>query len=120
MLRDHEAEAVVGPPDVVDRNDVGMVQSGEDPGLGEVSFDVLGAGDSLRPGHLDGDPAVQLGIPRQINPPEASLAEPLDHRVAVNGGRVGAGCLARRARTERPVLQRRGRVIVHSRARDRV
>ena len=41
-LRDDVAEAVVGPAHVVDRDDVRVVELGEDAGLGQVRLDVLG------------------------------------------------------------------------------
>jgi hypothetical protein len=36
VVRDHEAEAVVGAPDIVDRHDVGMIQPGENPRVQKV------------------------------------------------------------------------------------
>ncbi len=87
-----------------------MVQPRQDPGFGQVSLDILGQGDALRVGHLDGDSAVKVGIPREINPAEASLAEPVDHLVAADCHRVASGCPARRARVEQARLERLGRV----------
>ena len=43
VLRDHVAEAVVGPAHVVDRDDVRVVELGQGAGLGQVSLDVTGA-----------------------------------------------------------------------------
>ena len=84
VLRDDEAEAVVGPADVVDRDDVRVVEPGQGAGLGQVGLDVLGAGDPLGVGHLDRDRAVELVVAGQVDPPESPLAQPPDHPVAAD------------------------------------
>ena len=38
---------VVGATDVVDRHDMGMVEAGDDSRFGQVSLDILGAGNPL-------------------------------------------------------------------------
>ena len=61
-----------------------MVEPGEDAGLGQVGLDVLGAGDSLRVGHLDRHRAVEVVVLGEVDPPEAALAEQPDHPVAAD------------------------------------
>ena len=75
VLGDDVAEAVVGAADVVDRDDVGVVELGEDLGLGQVGLDVLGAGDPLGVGHLDRHRPVEVVVLGQVdrpNPPRPS------------------------------------------------
>ena len=46
-LGDDVAEAVLGTPHVVDRDDARVVEPGDGAGLGQIRLDVLGAGDPL-------------------------------------------------------------------------
>jgi len=48
-----------------------MVEPGERPGLGQVRLNVLGSGDPLGVGNLDGDGAFQLIVAGEVDPPEA-------------------------------------------------
>ena len=73
VLGDDVAEAVVGPAHVVDRDDVRVVEPGEDPGLGQVGLDVLGAGDPLGVGHLDRHRAVEVVVVGQVDPSRTRL-----------------------------------------------
>ena len=45
-LGDHEAQPVVGTPHVVNRHDMGMVETGNDAGFLQVSLDILGLRDT--------------------------------------------------------------------------
>ena len=62
----------------------GMVELGQDPGLGEVSLGVLGAGDPLGVGHLDRHRAVEVIVLGEVDAAEPALAEPPDHPVAAD------------------------------------
>ena len=88
VLRHDVAESVVGPADVVDRDDVRMVEPRERPRLGQVRVHVLRPGDLLGVGHLDGDRSVERVVAGEVDPPETALAEPPDHAVAADRRRV--------------------------------
>ena len=57
----------------MDRHDVGMVQLGENSGFDKKRFHVLGAVDSFRVRHLDGDRAIEFIVVSQIDPSEPAL-----------------------------------------------
>ncbi len=71
VLGYHETPPVVGAPHVVNRDDVGMVEIGEDAGFVQVLLDILGPRDPLLEGHLDGDGSIKL-----IIKPQEDLTEP--------------------------------------------
>ena len=58
-------------------------------------FDILGARDSFRVGHLDGDRAVEVIVVSEIDPSEPALAEPADDPVAADFGGIDVGEVAR-------------------------
>ncbi len=111
QLRDDEAESVVGGPDIVDRHDVGVVEGGEDAGLGEVGFDSLAIAHPAGVRHLDGNGAVQLFVASQVDAPEAALAEDLLDPVATDPhGQVGGK--GERGIGPRPLFgRRRGQIM---------
>src|SRR5262249_16348241 len=93
-LRDDEAEPVLGAAGVVDGDDVRVVQAGENTGLGQVGFNILGAFDPAGVRHLDGDLTPQFLVHGQVDPPAAALAQqPLDPVAAnpLGQGRRGVG-----------------------------
>jgi hypothetical protein len=92
QLGDHEAETILRATDVMDRNDVRVVQPGEDTGFVQVGFHILGMTDTLGVRHLDGDRSVEVIIVRQVDSPEPALAETADDPVAPDpGGIMGRG-----------------------------
>ena len=125
-LRDDETESVLGATHIEDRHDVGMVQIGEDAGLDEKCFHVLGLADSFRVRHLDGDGAVEVIVVSKIDPSEPALTEPADDPVAPDvrrqrrlpSGRrrriFGSRCLDR---AEELVLQEDFIVVIRCEAR---
>ena len=94
-LRHDEAESVFRATHVIDRHDVGMVQLGEDSGFNEKRLDILGASDSFRVWHLDGDRAVEVIVVSEIDPSEPALTEPMDDPIAPNFGGIAVGEVAR-------------------------
>ena len=79
-------------PDIVDRHDVGMVQLGEDSGFVEKGLDILGVGDPLRVGHLDGDRAIEVIVVSKIDPSESALTQrPEPHNDRSSRGARPAG-----------------------------
>ena len=67
-----EAQAVRCPPHVMHRNDVGVVQPGEDAGLGQVGLRI---GNSLRMRDLDGDAALQVFVIAQVHRGKTAAAK---------------------------------------------
>ncbi len=63
-----EAQTVVGASHVVDRNDMGMVETRNDAGFVQVSLDILRARDSLGAGDFDRNRAVKLVVVRRERP----------------------------------------------------
>ena len=82
VLRNDVAPPIVGAAQVVGSHDVGMVEPGDDAGLGEIRLDIAGTGDLLRVGHLDRYEAIEVVVSGQINPSEAALTESSNDRVA--------------------------------------
>ena len=68
----------------MDRDDVRVVQAGQDAGFGQVRLDILRPGDPLRVGDLDGHRAVEVVIMGQIDAPEAALTQEPDHPVTID------------------------------------
>ena len=66
----------------MDRHDMGMVEPGENSGFDQKRFGILGACNTFRVGHLDGDRAIQIIVVREIHRPEPALTEPMDDSVA--------------------------------------
>jgi hypothetical protein len=101
-LRHDEAQAVLCPSHVMHGNDVGMVQPGEDAGLGQVGLRIS---DSLRMRNLDSDAALQVLVIAQVHRGETTAAEDAlnsitpdpagngdlleDRRLAIAPGRIG-------------------------------
>ena len=73
----------------------GMVQLGEDPGFNKKRLDILGAGDSFRVWHLDGDRAVEVIVVSKIDPSEPALTEPTDDPIAPDFGGIAVRGAAR-------------------------
>ena len=65
---------MVRTPDVVNRDDVGMIQIGDGAGLREISLGIFGVRDQRGVRHLDRHTAVQLIIMGQINQSEAPFS----------------------------------------------
>ena len=85
VLGDHVAQTVISPAYVIDRNDVGVVELGEDLGLGQVDRDVLGAGDPLGVGHLDRHRPAERVVLGQVDRPEPASTQQPDDPVAADG-----------------------------------
>ncbi len=83
-LRDDVTQAVPCSADIEDRNDVGVVQTGQNAGLGQVRLDVFRPRNPLPVRHLDGDRAMQLVIVGQVDLPEPASAQELLRPVAAN------------------------------------
>ena len=64
-LGDDEVQPIVGSTHVVDWDDMGMVEAGEDASFVQVSVDILGPRDSLGRGNFDRDGAVQIVVVSQ-------------------------------------------------------
>jgi hypothetical protein len=93
-LRDDVAQAVVGAAGVVNGDNVGVVEGGDDTGLGQVGLDVLGAFDPAGVRDLDGDRPTQLLVEGQVDPAEAAFAQESHDAVAADPlgqGRRGVG-----------------------------
>src|SRR4029077_14538085 len=84
QLRHDKAETIARGADVIDRNNVGMVEAGEETGFGQVRLGLLRYGKALRPGNLYGYRPVQLIVMGQVDATEASLAQNCLHSVATN------------------------------------
>ena len=98
VLRHDVTEPVVGPADVIDRDDVRVVEPGECAGLGKVFLDVLRPGHSPGVGHLHGDGAVELLVTGEVNPPESALAELPDDPIAADRRGIALRAWRSRAR----------------------
>ena len=93
----------------VDGDNVRVVELRDGPGLGQVGFGVLRAGDESAVRDLDGHKPVQAHVEGQVNDAERPLAEDLFHPVLADVGRRG-GRLRPLVRGRR--LGRQGRVVV--------
>jgi hypothetical protein len=104
-LGDDVTQAILGAAYVVDRDDVGVIQAGQDAGFGEVSLDSFGLRNPMAVRHLNGHLAPQLLIITLINQPEAAFAERPDNSVAAqtNGRRRLLGRRPFRSRADRLV-----------------
>ncbi len=92
VLGDHVAQAGLGPAHVIDGHDVGMVELGEELGLGQVDRDVLGAGGPLGVGHLDRDRPAERVVLGQVDRPETASTQQPHYPVAADGrGKAGRG-----------------------------
>ena len=108
VLRHHEAEAVRSASGVVDRNDMGMVERGDDARLAQELLDVFRAVDSLGLGDLDRHRPGELIVAGQVDPAKCAFTETALHAIAADrGGNRGTadGALVARCRrqSERPV-----------------
>ena len=119
-----EAQAVRRAPHVMHRNDVGVVQPGEDAGLGQVGLCI---GNSLWMRNLDGDAALQVFVIAQVHRGKATAAkdslnsvtpDPLgngdllkDRRLAIGLGRNRRALGDPRFRQFRRLELRSGRLV---------
>src|SRR5262249_9543541 len=74
---------------IMHRDDIGMIQSGDGASLGEVRLSILFAPDQLRMRHFDGHEPAQLLVVREIDDAEAALAKDALDDVAVDPLRQG-------------------------------
>jgi hypothetical protein len=86
----------VGLPDLVDRADVGVVQSGDRSGLPLEALFELGVQAPLGRQELEGHGTAQLGVDRLVEDPHPASAQQLDHLVVGDGAtdqsvRIGRG-----------------------------
>ena len=79
-LHDIEESPVGQPPEIVNGDDAGMLERGEDARLGPQAPFELGARE--RVGNLDRDLAVELLVDREIDRAHAAAADLFDHGVA--------------------------------------
>lgn len=70
VLRDDIAGILGRAADVMDGNDVGVMQAGDGPCLGEIRFGIGAPGNEGGVRHLDGDGTPELIIVCQIDEPE--------------------------------------------------
>jgi len=82
------AEAVIGSSRVIDRNDVGMVECGDDARLAQIRLHIIRLDDALGVGNLDRHRAGELVVVSEIDPPEAALTQAADHKIAADGGGI--------------------------------
>ena len=68
-----EAQPVAGTSHVMHRNDVGMVEVRNDSGLGQVSFDIFRARDSLGAWDFDRNRSVEVFVVGEKHLAEAAL-----------------------------------------------
>ncbi len=66
-----------------------VVQTGDDPGFGEVCLDIFRPGDPLRSGNFDGNRSIQVVIKRQENLTEPALTKPSEDGVTIDLHRIG-------------------------------
>src|SRR5262249_40424356 len=74
-LGDDEVEIFLPAAHIIDRNDVRMIQAGQDPGFGQVRGSILRVGNPMPMGNLNGYSSLQLIIAGQVNPSEAAFAQ---------------------------------------------
>ena len=97
-LRDDEAEAVLGPADVEDGDDVRMTERGERARFREKRLGILGPGDATGERHLDRDRPVEIVVVREVDPAEASFAEDLHDAISADAiGLIDRSRCARRS-----------------------
>src|SRR5262249_49104320 len=82
QVRDGETQPVGGAADVVDGDDAGVVQAGEDAGLGQVGIGLLGGSQAVAVRHLDGDGPAQGVVVAPVDDAEAAGAQAADDPVA--------------------------------------
>jgi hypothetical protein len=75
VFGNHEAESVGAPADVKDRNDSLVVKAGDEPGLFEISLDILGSFDPFGAGNLDRYESIQLVVLAEQDESEPTPAE---------------------------------------------
>ena len=78
QLGDEIAPTLRGGADIVDRHNMGMVQTGQDTSLGQVSLGMVGPKDAFRVWHLDRHVlAVRdaTALPHDPHPASADLLE---------------------------------------------
>src|SRR5262245_15975485 len=96
-LGDHEAKSLLRSPDIEHRNDVGMVEAGEDAGFVQERLNILGLRDPLWAWDFDRDGAIEIVIEGEEDLSEPAPAQASQDRVTpdlrgVDKG-VGAGCV---------------------------
>src|SRR5207244_2391520 len=69
------AQAVVGAAKIVDRNDMRVIQAGQNTGLGQKSLDLFRLRYPMAMRHLDSHHAPQVVVIALVDNPEASFAE---------------------------------------------
>jgi hypothetical protein len=95
-LGDHEAQTIIGAPQVVNRHDMRMVEAGEDTGFVQVRLDVFRLRDAIRAGDFDRDGAVEIVIEGEEDLSEPACPKPSEDLVATDLRGLGNGEGARR------------------------
>src|SRR5262249_53402655 len=80
-LRHHETQTVRAAP-IVNRNNVRMVKTGENPCLGEIGLGIFAPGNTLAVRHLDGHVALELVVVAAVNDAETARTKQAGHAVA--------------------------------------
>ena len=80
----HDVSYAVFYLEVVDGGDVGMVQTGCEPGFPLEGFQVLGVVSDRLVDYLDGDDAVQRGIPGAVDRSLTASGYPLKYLVSAD------------------------------------
>ncbi len=100
-LRHNVAGKLFGAADIVNRNNIGMVQTRDGARFRKVGFSVLGIQNELAMGNLDCDRPLQSIVTSEIDNAKPSVAQFVLNQVAANGrgpgshGLVGNGRLKR-------------------------
>ncbi len=75
---------VLRPSCVVDRNDAGVIQAGDQAGFGQVGLHVPRLAHAPRLGDLDRHVASQFVVPGQVHAAEAALGQHAQHAIAAD------------------------------------
>jgi hypothetical protein len=111
ILRDGVAKAVFGAADVVHGNNVRVIKDGERTGLGQISLNVLRAGNPLGVRNLDGHGTAQFLVACQVDAAEAAFSQHLGHPVAADALREHGRSVKGRSRRLRLGKRCRGGIV---------
>jgi hypothetical protein len=86
-LGDDVAQAIVGAAEVVHGYDAGVIEAGQDAGLGQVLLRIGSGADPAAVGHLDGHVAAQVVVVTPVDDTEAAFAQLGRDPIAAQPGR---------------------------------
>ena len=89
LLHGVKAIAVRQEPGFEDRDCSGMVEVGEDLGLGKETLTDITLGGVLRPQPFDGDGTLQLDVGRFLDDRHSTLAKGFANQIAISGAGIG-------------------------------